>query len=310
MSRGIHSRISPVFFLLLILIPGEAKIIRLIFTGDLMLGRGIAQAIRSGDRENPFSSFNKDLSRANYVLGNLESPIGSLPSSSTSLYNLCSPPSAAEILELAGFDLLSLANNHANDCDSHSGQAATRLILAQHNIDSLIQDYQFHERIISGTRFVFMAFDAVTQSLDLERVCNTVSNYKDSRSVIVISLHWGNEYQSAPSLQQEQIAQSLANSGASIIWGHHSHVLQPIRQIWGNGSASPTLVFYSLGNTLFDQHGLRDVNLGAMVEVSFLSTTLVDYRIIPLSIVPQTASLREPTENEITFIYQRLNFLE
>jgi len=86
---------------------------------------------------------------------------------------------------------------------------------------------------------------------------------------LIISIHWGTEYQPSPAPRQRALASMLANAGADVIIGHHPHVIQPM-EFLPRGSGQPTaLVFYSLGNALFDQHGLPDTRTGALVNLTF-----------------------------------------
>lgn len=70
--------------------------------------------------------------------------------------------------------------------------------------------------------------------------------------LVVVSLHWGAEYVSAPTAEQRRVAEALTASGAvDLIVGHHAHVLQPIEQVNGRW------VVFGLGNFLSNQHGSR-----------------------------------------------------
>jgi poly-gamma-glutamate synthesis protein (capsule biosynthesis protein) len=67
---------------------------------------------------------------------------------------------------------------------------------------------------------------------------------------VLVGLHWGEEYQHAPTAAQLDLARRLARSpDITLVYGHHAHVVQPIRRVHG------TWVLFGLGNLLADQAG-------------------------------------------------------
>ena len=90
-----------------------------------------------------------------------------------------------------------------------------------------------------------------------ERVANDIQKIKEDVDVIIVSMHWGSEYQDYPNQEQKDIAQYLASLGVNIVIGTHPHVIQPIEKI------GDTLVIYSLGNFISAQNGIdKLVGLG------------------------------------------------
>ena len=88
--------------------------------------------------------------------------------------------------------------------------------------------------------------------------------------VLVVSMHWGVEYQTAPSDEQRALAQKLAGWGADIIIGTHPHVLQPVEMLT-RPDGGQTLCVYSLGNFVSGQHRL-DAMLGGMLWCELVFT--------------------------------------
>ena len=88
---------------------------------------------------------------------------------------------------------------------------------------------------------------------------------------------------------QKTIARELAAAGAALVWGHHPHVLQPAA--WINDGK--TLVLYSLGNALFDQHGLEAVRRSALVLVRLDASGVQGLEAIPFKIDVQNSRLVE-----------------
>jgi poly-gamma-glutamate capsule biosynthesis protein CapA/YwtB (metallophosphatase superfamily) len=246
-----------------------------------MLGRGVAQAHSSGDWENALAELAPRLKVADLALANLESPFGEPPSSLDG-YNLCAPPAAIPALTSAGLDLLSLANNHNRDCVA--GEAGTAELLRQAGMEG-IGDQPVY-RTIRGMCLVFLAFEDVSAPLDIASAAQAVSEARRGDCLVVVSIHWGMEYQSgADSVQRDQ-AQALADAGAALIWGHHPHVLQPVEWLQGKDQAHRTLVAYSLGNALFDQP-LPQAKHSELLIVTLDKGGVSDYELIPFTTDPQ-----------------------
>ena len=112
---------------------------------------------------------------------------------------------------------------------------------------------------------------------------------------MIVSIHWGAEYQSGASQLQKEIATQLAQAGAALIWGHHPHVLQSAE--WINDGE--TLVLYSLGNALFDQYGLADTRRSALALVRLDPNGVVDFNAIPFMIdVPNSRVVEADATSE------------
>jgi poly-gamma-glutamate capsule biosynthesis protein CapA/YwtB (metallophosphatase superfamily) len=251
-----------------------------------MLGRDVHPSAETFAYLAPF------LRSADLVLANLESPLTRAPVETASPYTLCAPPERADLLANAGFDLLTLANNHIFDC-GEQGVLETQSALTDAGLGFVGPDPEPVYRKINGIRLVFLAFDA-TGEFDLERAGQTVRLAKETGAIVIVSIHWGAEYQAGASEIQKEIAGQLAEAGAALIWGHHPHVLQPATWI----NEGRTLVFYSLGNALFDQYGLANTRQSALVLVALDSKGVMDYRTVPFMIdIPNSRIIEANAES-------------
>jgi len=96
---------------------------------------------------------------------------------------------------------------------------------------------------------------------------------------VIISLHWGTENVFYPSPKQINLAHKLIDSGATLILGHHPHVIQGVEE-YKNG-----LVVYSLGNFQFNpQISQTKRNKSIVLSVDFSKHGIKSYRIIPIAI--------------------------
>lgn len=221
-------------------------------------------------------------------MANLESPLTRAPAQTDSPYALCAPPEYASLLAEAGFDLLTLANNHNLDC-GEQGLLETRSALTRAGLGFVGPGTEQVFRQINGVRLAVLAFDA-TSGFDLESAGQAVRSAKEAGAVVVVSIHWGAEYQAGASQFQKEIALQLTNAGAALIWGHHPHVLQPAE--WS--ADRRTLVLYSLGNALFDQYGLPDTRRSALALVRLDPNGVVNFRAIPFVIDVPNGQIVEP----------------
>ena len=259
-----------------------ASSVTLALLGDVMLGRDVHPSAETFAYLEPF------LSSADLVAANLESPLTHAPVQTGSPYVLCAPPEHARLLAEAGFDLLTLANNHILDC-GEEGMLETQSVLTGAGLDFAGPGPKPEYREINGVRLAFLAFDA-TGEFDLEAAGQAVRAAHDTRAVVIVSIHWGAEYQSGASRLQKEIAARLAQAGALLIWGHGPHVLQPAE----SSKDGRTLVLYSLGNALFDQYGLANTRQSALALVRLDPTGVVDYRAIPFTIDVPNSRVAEP----------------
>jgi poly-gamma-glutamate synthesis protein (capsule biosynthesis protein) len=244
--------------------PPQAEI-RLAFLGDLMLGRGVAAAQAVNSLSGPVLV--KDLSGADLVFGNLESPLTTLPLLDPAGYDLRASPATASALAAGGLDVLSLANNHSLD-SGPAGLADTRAALNAAGLQGIASGDPPVRMEINGIKLVVLAYEAVSRPLNLESVEADVRKEKTSGAVVIVSLHWGGEFRPAADPAQRSAARVLAKAGADLIWGHHPHVLQPVEWLERPEPYHPTLVFYSLGNALFDQVSPPDARWGALLIAS------------------------------------------
>ena len=262
----------------------EGPTLTLALVGDVMLGRGVAQAL-DGDWEAAFAEVRPWLDGAELTFANLESPLTTAPQVSDG-YDLRAPPEAAAALRAAGFDVVSLANNHALDA-GEAGLAETVATLNVTGIAGLVNwetdnvvhwspPYSFtHYSSTHLPIYYFLACDDSAVPLDLEAVAEAVTAAAEQADLVIVSIHWGGEYQAAPSPRQRAVARTLAGAGAGLIVGHGPHVLQRVEWV------GETLVAYSLGNFLFDQPYPADCRQGVILRLTLQGDYIAAVEVIP-----------------------------
>jgi poly-gamma-glutamate synthesis protein (capsule biosynthesis protein) len=261
--------------------PTPAPSVTLALLGDVMLGRAVHPSA------DTFACLEPYLASADLVLANLESPLTNAPVQTESSYALCAAPENVGYLADAGFDLLALANNHNLDCGTE-GLLETQSVLTEAGLGFIGPGPEPVSRLINGIPLAFLAFDA-TGGFDIETAVQAVRSAREAGVIVIVSMHWGAEYQAGASTGQKQIAGELADAGAALVWGHHPHVLQPAEWTREGG----TLVLYSLGNALFDQHGLGNTRQSALALVRLDPHGVKGLRAVPFMIDPGNSRLLE-----------------
>ena len=223
----------------------------IVAAGDVMLGRMVAKEIQV-DRINPWQKLEKSWPTSAIRVANLETvvtddPLPCLPHSSLCLRM---PSSYLSLVKEAGFTHLSLTNNHEADLGLE-GLQQTRQFVRSSQLRSIDRHLQFEE--IDGLRIATLGINLIPDALGQQDKIPSISIAQQIRLAksladrLIISIHWGQEYQSWASQQQRELAEWLVEQGADLILGHHPHVIQTAECI------KHAAVWYSLGNHVFDQ---------------------------------------------------------
>jgi len=297
---------------------------RLIFVGDTMLDRdveGSVYANGAGDFRYPFFYIADLTASADIAFANLEGNISDKGANQGSIYSFRMNPLAIEGLTYAGFDVLSLANNHSldwgrtalSDTISRLNDAGIKTVGAGENEEQANAPAVFE--LSDGTKIAYLAYtDLYPKSFEATPTSAGISHYsKDSASkaiqkaktemsadLVVVSLHWGYEYETEPRQWQKDLAYSLIDSGADLIIGHHPHVVQEVEQYnppfpkggapKGQGISQDDkhagYIAYSLGNFIFDQFFSKETMASLAIEVTIKNKIISKVIEIPLQITP------------------------
>jgi poly-gamma-glutamate capsule biosynthesis protein CapA/YwtB (metallophosphatase superfamily) len=244
--------------------------------GDIMLARTVGQQVQSQGPQVVFAGVQTVLDSADVLVGNLECALTSGGSPQPKTFTFAAPPETTKALALAGFDVLSLANNHAMDYGA-AGLADTVNNLNQNGIASAgagMNAAEAYRPVIlerNGLRLAFLAyadvqvessgFDAhawiATDSqpgiawADPDQIKADVTAARIEADLVIVLLHSGYEITSIiPNISDDQrlAAHAAIDAGAAVVIGSHPHFLQSIERYHGG------LIAYSLGNFVFDDY--------------------------------------------------------
>ncbi len=284
--------------------------ITLTVVGDLMLVRGVPDATAA------LAPLRERLRSADITVGNLESTLSLNGQPTQGGDSFGATPALLRPLRGAGFDALSLANNHTGDygttalvetvrafdgsgiegfgAGAHLGAASNPVILER-----------------EGVRFAFVGFNAIGEtpratprdpgalsvrmpprtgplnSADLDHVASVVRRATRSADVVIVLPHWGTQYTHTPEPIQSTVARRMVRAGADLVVGGHPHWVQSAERIDG------VPVLHSLGNFVFDMDFMTETMEGVFLETVWRGDALVRTRLVPYKMDPVSFAPRE-----------------
>ncbi len=264
--------------------------------GDIMLAGKWAQLLKQKGYEYPFQNVRKTVAAGDINLANLESPLAeSGQEYSAKTFRFRADPQVAKAIRAAGFNLVTLANNHSMDF------GAAALTETLHHLNSngiawigagenLSEARKMALYTIKGKKIAFLGY-SLTQPIEFfagtdrpgtapgyeKLVTADIASARSQADYVVVSFHWGKEACSTVQSYQRTAAHKAIEAGADVIIGHHPHVLQGIER-YKNG-----IIFYSLGNFTFaSKSTIADVS--AMIRIHFNENSR-EAEILPLDVL-------------------------
>lgn len=265
--------------------------------GDIMMGGSARPEMEQTGYDHPFEAVKDFLRSADVTFGNLEGPLTNMPTPYVDKkYVFRSPPDkVAPALAEAGFDVVSLANNHALDHGlqglkqtmealdkagiGYAGagenlRAARRAVILRRNglrIAFLAYSLTFPEEFWAkknqaGTAFGHEAY-----------VRRDVKASKERADIVLVSFHWGREGTTELREYQVRLGRAAIDAGASAVLGHHPHVLQAVES-YGEG-----VIMYSLGNFVFGSYS-KKATRSIIAQLEFKDHHLHALRLIPINV--------------------------
>ncbi len=247
--------------------------------------------------EFPWKSTNDVLKNASILVGNLEVPLSNRGSEYTKkTWILRANPRTVDSLVTAGFDVLTLANNHIMD---YGPIALQDTLAALDNAKiawagaGMNRNEARQPAIITtpdGVKFAFLSYSLTYPELFWANPTRPGTPYGDPAFFVpdikaakllvdhvVVSFHWSDELQYYPSAYQKNYGKLCIDAGASVVLGHHPHVLQGI-EVYKGG-----LIAYSLGNFVFGSYSQR-VKDSIILEIDCSKESLIQAKIYPINV--------------------------
>jgi poly-gamma-glutamate synthesis protein (capsule biosynthesis protein) len=243
-------------------------------TGDFMLARGVARAMRENGTLYPAAAVKEHLSRADLTFANLEAPIGvkGTPLPGKQIWYRAEPQ-AMEVLKAAGVDGVTVANNHILDYDTENfletldglKQAGIPYVGGGRNIEEARKPMVLEAKgvkiaFLGYSQFADLFFDwnyprsfAATESIpgvpriQEDWLAEDIRAAKALAPIVAVAFHWGDEFMNYPNAEQQRIARHTIDLGADLVLGYHPHAIQGFEIYKGK------FIAYSTGNFIMDR---------------------------------------------------------
>lgn len=284
------------------------------------MGHGVAAFANTHGVETLFAGISDKLSDADIVFGNLEGVLSQHSSQSSVVQRAVfrGDPTQAAGLRTSGFNCLNVANNHALQ---HGVQAFndTANALAWQGIRVLgLADNGRSRPVvfnISSVRVCLLGYSLVPERYapgtppyatgPLADIARDIALYRGQADIVVVSVHGGTEGTIMPAPATAAAFRALVDQGADVVFGHHSHVFQPVERY------KDSLIFHGLGNFLFDLFWRPEYVQSAIARVVIdIRTKAIDYELIPVRLEARPLRLRAMTASERQNFMARLTACE
>ena len=292
-----NSSIALAVSLLLSVSAYSADTLNIIFTGDILLDRGVRRVINHHGVDHLFSDGIDSVFRsAQIVVGNLECPATKIESPVFKQYIFRSEPEWLDTLRQHGITHLNLANNHSID-QGREGLLDTKQNIEEAGMVPIGAGASMREAagpvlLASSPRKVWLvpslrlALENYSYLTDkpcvsqepMDSLMQRVFQLRkaDSTAVIIVSLHWGGEHTSKPVPRQRMEAHQLILAGADALICHHTHTLQTIETFRGKP------IYYSIGNFIFDP--THPINAEACIVRLKITSDTINTETLPVQI--------------------------
>jgi len=295
----------------------EPDFVTMAFAGDIMLDRGVRDSVIK-NFNNDYSALFENLNvfkNSDIAFANLEGTASDQGRDIHNLYSFRMDPDVVPTLAGAGLDILSVANNHVGDwglpayVDTLARLKENELLYTGGGMDKTEAE---KPTIIekNGMKIGFLGFSDVGPNSMAAGVAtpgillasdpgfdNIIKNAAKQVDYLVVSFHFGVEYQAIHNARQEYLAHEAIDDGAKIIIGTHPHVAEDT-EVYKNG-----FIAYSLGNLIFDQPFSANTMQGMLIELKLYKDGLMTVKkdTVKLNSAFQPEKLIEGKEEEVNF---------
>lgn len=265
--------------------------------GDIMLDGSAREIMQEQGYDYAFAKMRPWLEKADIAFGNLEGPLTDRGEPAPDKkYLFRSPPAkVADALKSAGFDVVSLANNHSLDYGS-VGLADTITALDKVGVlhvgagENLAVARQAAILQRNGLKVAFLAYSLTfpEEFWATAKRAGTVFGYREivegdiraarqKADIVVASFHWGQESKTELRPYQVALGHAAIDAGASLVIGHHPHILQSVER-YKDG-----VILYSMGNFAFGSYS-PNAKVSALAEIEFDGNKLTQVRLQPINV--------------------------
>ena len=255
----------------------------MIATGDVIPARVVnIQATKFKNFQWPYQKVAGILKNADITFINLETPLIRDCPLINDGFKFCGSDKNIEGLTYSGIDVASLANNHAGNYGLEAINY-TAMLLRNNSILVTGQNGPVYKDV-RGLTFAFLGYNDIGYKqegiswADEAKIRTEIAEARKKSDVVVVTFHWGIEYQSQPNERQKFLGHLAIDSGADLVIGNHPHWVQPI-EIYKD-----KLITYAHGNFVFDQEWSLKTKQGVIGKYTFYDNQLIDVEYLPILI--------------------------
>jgi len=278
----------------------------LLFGGDVMLAANLPPFAPYRPAPLPYAFLFERIAPfirdAGLAFCNLENPISGNGKRLDKEFAFNAPPDAAQALADAGFDAVSLANNHCldfgegalSDTLSNLDKARVQYAGIAPQTPAILETQGLRIALLSYLAAsvyppAFRGFSVQPAMAEKERMIADVAKAREKADFIVVALHWGSDFSPHPDSAQKSLAHALIDAGVHVVAGHHPHVQQGA-EYYRNG-----IIFYSMGNLVFARYSRPASRKTLLYRVQAGKTGVVSAEYLPLEI--QEGGQPKPTSD-------------
>jgi poly-gamma-glutamate synthesis protein (capsule biosynthesis protein) len=264
--------------------------------GDLMMSSWVIDVVKKNGCDYPFDSTRSVIKKADFAIANLEAPLTAKGDRfENKKFTFKTPPGFVKGIKNAGFDVVTLANNHILDygCEgllntikhlNHNGiaycgsggnkeKACRAVILEKMGLKVAFLGFSF-----TYPKDFWAGYDRCGTCHPSEEYFRELFHkYESQADFVIASFHWGQEKRTTPKEYQIYFAHLAIDLGADLVLGHHPHVLQGL-EIYKN-----RLIAYSLGNYVFGSYS-NTSKTSMLLYTALDHSGLIYARVYPISV--------------------------
>ncbi|OCT11938.1 hypothetical protein A8709_29180 [Paenibacillus pectinilyticus] len=298
---------------------GSGTQVKLTFVGDVIMASKVEDILKQKGYDYPYSNVKDFLTKPDFTIANLETPITTRGTVQSKEYVYRSSPLALPPLKEAGVDIVNLANNHVMDYGS-DGLLDTMSALDEIGIKRVgagkdkteayqpvmvekdgikIAVFGFSRVVPEGSWKAAAGHPGVAETYDYKPPVEAIQKAKATADLVVVVAHWGVERDDNPDKYQKELAHRYIDAGADLVVGGHPHVMQGFEQYKGKWIA------YSLGNFIFTTNDTPKTWETVIMEAACTKDKSCDIHLVPIltkSALPTLMNAEDGTK-----LFQRLS---
>jgi len=286
------------------------KPITVTVTGDILLDKSVGENIKKYGVDYPFKSVSPILKKSDLTAGNLETAVTVRGTDQPKQFTFRSKPETLKGVFNAGYDMVSLANNHTLDY-GQQGLTDTIANLKKYKIGysgagkNEKEAYQAYQKVVNGKKIAIIGISRVlpdtswmattskpglASGYSTEPMMKYVKKAVKSSDYTIVMIHWNKESKDYPEPYAREMAKKFIDAGVDAVVGSHSHTLMGI-DYYKNAP-----IFYSIGNFVFTSSSAKSSET-MMASLTF-DNNKIGIKIIPAKIVSGQPKLMKDAYNQ------------